>query len=93
MKCSQLHCSNEAASDSSFCSEHQPTGLVLPMKRTEEQNVEEAKKIRELIGAALARVADEMNAAKNAGYYVAFNIEADRVGKYYISTLVVARNY
>lgn len=95
MKCSVLRCPNEAIEGTEFCSGCKPSGLVLPMKRTDEQNAVEAKKIREEVTATLTTLVGQLDVAKAAGYVVSFNIQVEPVtGKHYIAgTTQVARQY
>ncbi len=69
---------------------------VIPLtarRITDEQNVEEAKKIRAEIEATLKALAAQMDAAKTAGFIVSFNVDLDRGGRYYVSNLILARHY
>ncbi len=94
MKCAVLRCSNDAVEGTEFCSICKPSGLIVPMKRTEEQNAEEAKVIREEVSKALQALADQMNKAKAMGFSIAFDLQLDRVtGRYQVQSLFVARYY
>jgi len=63
------------------------------MRRTEEQNVEEAKKIRAEIEVTLKTLSAQMDAAKATGFIVSFNVDLDRGGRYYVSNLIIAKHY
>lgn len=94
MNCSVLRCENSAVDGSSFCAMHQPSGLILPMKRTEDQNQEEAKKIREDVAKSLEAVAECMNRAKALGFTVAFDVQQEPgTGRYHVRSLMIARYY
>lgn len=64
-----------------------------PLGNGDEQNAEAARKIRNEIAQTLNKLARQMDDAKTAGFVVSFNIEPDRTGKYYTSSLIVAKHY
>ncbi len=95
MKCARIDCQEQALVSSVYCVAHDedPSAVVLQMKRADEQNVEEAKKIRAEIEVTLKALAAQMDAAKTAGFIVSFNVDLDRGGRYYVSNLILARHY
>ena len=63
-----------------------------PFRDEDDKDTKAARKIRNEIARTLNKLAAQMDDAKTAGFVVSFNIELDRTGKYYTSSLIVAKH-
>lgn len=92
MKCDRLGCEREAIV-SGLCSAHTASGLIVPIKKTEEMLATEAAKFHAEMSEALKKVASTMDAAKEAGFLITFQVDQDRAGRFYVSTLVISKPF